>query len=136
MKIKNYEKTELIIFVIIIFIILEVLGIIYIIKDKKYTYERINGIVSGNDLVTVIVDKKEKKYFYQNQMIYLNDKNTKYSIKEDKGKIIKKNKKNYYELLIKIKLPKNTKSTDILEFSIKRKKERIIKILKRVWEGG
>ena len=82
------------------------------------------------------MDKKEKKYFYQNQTLYLNNKNIKYTIKEDRGRIIKKNNKNYYELLIKIKLPKNTKATDILEFSIKKRKEIIIKILKQVWEGG
>ena len=80
MKTKNYEKTELIIFITTIFLILEIIGIICLVKKKEYTYQKVSGIVSGKNLVTVIVNNKERKYFYQNQTLFLNNKNTKYSL--------------------------------------------------------
>ena len=136
MKTKNYEKTELIIFITTIFLILEIIGIICLVKKKEYTYQKVSGIVSGKNLVTVIVNNKERKYFYQNQTLFLNNKNTKYSIKEDRGKLLKKKNKVYYELLVNIKLSKKIKSTDVVDLSIKKEKRSLFKILKKIWEGG
>ena len=136
MKTKNYEKNELIIFIIIIFFIIELFGIIYLFQRKEYCYYKISGIISNKDLVTIIVDKKEKRLINKSENLYLNNKNIKYEIKENRGVIVKKNNKKYYELLIELKLPKNTKSTDVLEFSIRNKKKRMIELLKQVWEGG
>lgn len=136
MKIRNYEKKDLIIVLIIIFFVLEIIGVYYLIKDREYTYYKISGVVSNKNLVTFIVDKKERQILYKSQTIYLDNKKFKYEIKENRGVILKKNNKKYYEVLLKIKLPKNKKTTDVLEFSIKNKKKRLIEIIKNIWKGG
>ena len=136
MKVRNYEKKDLIMLLVIIFFILEIIGISYLIKDKEYTYYKISGVISNKNVITMIVDNNEKKILYNNQTIYLDNKNIKYKIKENRGVILKKNNKKYYEILIKIKLPKNKKTTDVLEFSIKNKKRKLIEIIKNIWKGG
>ena len=136
MKTKNYEKEELITFITIVFIVLEMIGIFILSRRRESNYYKLSGIVSNNNVVTVIADKKERKLLESNQVIYLNDKKEKYRIKENRGVLLKKNNKKYYELLIDIKLPKKTKSTDIVNLSVMKNKENILKILKTVWEGG
>lgn len=136
MKTKNYEKEELITFITIVFIVLEMIGIFILSRRRESNYYKLSGIVSNNNVVTVIADNKERKLLESNQVIYLNDKKEKYRIKENRGVLLKKNNKKYYELLIDIKLPKKTKSTDIVNLSVMKNKENILKILKSVWEGG
>ena len=136
MKIKNYEKIELITFIIIILIIIEIIGGVFLYNYKIYKYKTLTGIIFNDNLVTLIIDKNDKKIINSNRFIYLNNKKLKYKIEEDKGFIMKKNNKKYYEILINIKTPKNKKTNEVLEFTIKTKKERITKILKKIWEGG
>ena len=136
MKIRNYEKKDLITILIIILIILEFISIIFLISNKSYTYKKLTGIVMKDNLVTMILSKEERKFIYSNKNIYLNDKLLKYSIKEDRGIILKKNNKKYYELLINVKFSKNIKANEVLNFSIKDKKKTLIEILKDIWEGG
>ena len=136
MKTRNYEKKDLITILIIILIILEFISIIFLISNKSYTYKKLTGIVMKDNLVTMILSKEERKFIYSNKNIYLNDKLLKYSIKEDRGIILKKNNKKYYELLINVKFSKNIKANEVLNFSIKDKKKTLIEILKDIWEGG
>ena len=136
MKTKKYEKEELITFITIVFIVLEIIGIFILSRRKESNYYKLSGIVSNNNVVTVIADKNERKLLESNQVIYLNDKKEKYRIKENRGVLLKKNNKKYYELLIDVKLPKKTKSTDIVNLSIMKNKENVLEILKNVWEGG
>ena len=136
MKIRNYEKKDLITILIIILVILEFISIIFLISNKSYTYKKLTGIVMKDNLVTMILSKEERKFIYSNKTIYLNDKLLKYSIKEDRGVILKKNNKKYYELLINVKFSKNIKANEVLNFSIKDKKKTLIEILKDIWEGG
>ena len=133
MKIRNYEKKELVSFLIILLMIIELLSIIYLFNNKKSTYKKLTGIVVKDNIVSLIINKKERKILYSNQKIYLNDKLLKYTIKEDKGVILKKNKENYYEILINIKFSKNIKANEVLVFSIKNEKKELIKILKDIW---
>lgn len=136
MKTKNYEKEDLITFITIIFIVLEILGIFILSRRRESNYYKLSGIISNDNIVTVIANKKERKLLESNQVIYLNDKKEKYKIKENRGVLLKKNNKKYYELLIDVKLPRKTKSTDIINLSVKENKKSILEILKNVWEGG
>ena len=117
MKVRNYERQDLIIFILLVLIIIEVISFTLLFRYKVY------------------VDKKEKEIINKNKTIYLNNKKLKYKIIEDKGVIIKKNNKKYYELLIRVKTPKNNKSSDYVELSIKNKKISILKLLKKIGEG-
>ena len=127
MKTKNYEKEDLITFITIVFVVLEIVGIFILSRRKGPNYYKLSGIVSNNNAVTIIADKKEGKLLESNQIIYL---------KENRGVLLKKNNKKYYEILIDIKLPKKIKSTDIVNLSVKKNKENVLEILKNVWKGG
>ncbi len=134
MKVRNYEKQELIIFILLILIIIEIISFIFLFRYKVFEYKSLTGIITNNNIISLIIDKNDRKLLNKNKKIYLNDKELKYKIIEDKGVITKKNNKKYYEILIKIKTPKN-KINDIVNLNIKDKKISIIKLLKKIREG-
>ena len=135
MKVRNYEKQGLIILILLILITIEVLSFIVLYNYKVYKYKKLSGIISNNNMVTLIVDNSDKKLLYKNKKVYLNNKLLEYKILEDKGYITKKNNTKYYEILIKVKTPKNKKSSDYIELSIKNKKINILKLIKKIGEG-
>jgi hypothetical protein len=135
MKVRNYEKQELIILILIVLIIIEIISIVFLLNYKVYDYKKLTGIITNKNIVTLIVDNKEKKLLNSNKKIYLNNKELKYKIIEDKGYIVKKNNNKYYEILINIKTPRNKKINDYVELSIKNKKISFIKLLKKIGEG-
>ena len=135
MKVRNYEKQELIIFILIILILIEIISFIILFNHKVYKQNKLTGIINNDNIVTVIVDKYDKKLLYKNRKLYLNDKYLRYEILEDKGYITKKDNNKYYEILIKVKTPKNKKSSDYVELSIKNKKIKVFELLKSIGEG-
>ena len=134
MKVRNYEKQELVIFTLLVLIIIEIFSFIFLFSYKVFEYKKINGIITNNNIVSLVVDKADKKILNKNNKIYLNNKELKYKLIEDKGVISKKNNKNYYEVLIKIKTPKN-KINEIINLSIRDKKTSVIKLFKKIGEG-
>ena len=135
MKVRNYERQGLIILILLILITIEVLSFIVLYNYKVYKYKKLSGIISNNNMVTLIVDNSDKKLLYKNKKVYLNNKLLEYKILEDKGYITKKNNTKYYEILIKVKTPKNKKSSDYIELSIKNKKINILKLIKKIGVG-
>ncbi|MBR5370422.1 MAG: hypothetical protein IK137_03875 [Bacilli bacterium] len=135
MKVRNYEKQVIIIFILIILITIEILSFIVLYNYKVYKYKKLTGIISNNNIVTLIIDKNDKELLYKNKKIYLNNKLLEYKILENKGYITKKDNTKYYEILINVKTPKNKKSSDYVELSIKNKKINILKLLKKIGEG-
>ena len=134
MKVRNYEKQELVIFTLLILIIIEIFSFIFLFSYKLFEYKKINGIITNNNIVSLVVDKTDKKILNKNNKIYFNNKELRYKVIEDKGVITKKNNKNYYEILIKIKTPKN-KINEIINLSIRDKKTSVIKLFKKIGEG-
>jgi len=134
MKVRNYEKNELIIFIILLVFILEVLLGLFLFKYKVYEYKKLTGIVSNKNIVTLIITKKGKKLLNKNKKVYVDSKYLNYKIIEDKGYLTKKNNVKYYEVLIKVKI--NKESNEVIDLSIRDKKIRIIKLFKNIWKGG
>ena len=134
MKVKNYEKNKLILFIIIIIFLLELFFIFFLYKYKIYEYKTLTGIAHGNNTITLIVSKKEKKILNKNKKIYIDNKYIKFKILEDKGYLMKKNNTKYYEILISVKNSK--KSNEVVNISVRNKKIEIIRLLKKIWEGG
>ena len=134
MKVRNYEKQELVIFTLLVLIIIEIFSFIFLFSYKVFEYKKINGIITNNNIVSLVVDKTDKKILNKNNKIYFNNKELRYKVIEDKGVITKKNNKNYYEILIKIKTPKN-KINEIINLSIRDKKTSVIKLFKKIGEG-
>lgn len=135
MKVRNYEKQELIIFILIILISIEIISFIILFNYKVYKYKKLTGIISNDNMVTLIIDNKDKKLLYKNSKLYLDNKLLDYKILEDKGYITEKDNHKYYEVLINIKTPGNKKSSDYVELSIKNKKIKVFELLKSIGEG-
>ena len=134
MKVRNYEKKEFIIFLSILVFIIEIIFFIVLFNTKDNKYIKVSSIVIKDNLVLVVVSKNTRKTIYSNKVLYLNDSLKKYKIVEDRGVVLKKNNKNYYELVLEVDF-KNKKVNDILELVIKYKKFRLIEIFKLIWEG-
>ena len=134
MKLKNYEKNIGIKTTIIFLIIIEIILFIFLISKKDYQYKIITGVVSKDDIAIVLVDKFERKILYKNKNAYIEDKLKKYEIEEDHGIVLKRNKKDYYEILLKIKFKKNYKKNDTLDIVLREQKYPIIKLMKMI--GG
>lgn len=135
MKVKNYEKKELLVFISIILLILEILFGVYLFIKKDYEYEKISAIVLKDNLLIIVADKTERNNINKNNFVYIDSKKERYKLIEDKGVIMTKENKKYYELLIRVKLNKKYKVNDTINLSIKTKKIRLIKIFKIIWEG-
>lgn len=135
MRNHNYEKRNLLTVIIIILMIIEGTFSIILFNTKRFSYQKISGIVIRNNLITVIVSFTERKNLYKNNKIYLNNKSMSYTIEEDRGFILKKNNIKYYEIIIKTKKQIKGSLNDTVNISIKSKKKQMIKMIKDIWVG-
>jgi len=136
MKIRNYEQLNKIYFGIILLFILEIIGIVFIYHQKHFSYQLLSGIVVKKDYLLVMITKEERKNLYQNNTLYLKGIKKKYKIVKDHGKMLTKNKKDYYELTIKLSFSEKYKPNDVLELAVAEKKYRQIEIFKMILGGG
>lgn len=128
MKIKNYEKQSGILILSFIILFLEIIFSIVLFINKEYHYQKMTGIITKENIVTVLTTQKGKKILYKNKFLYLKDNKIKYKIVEDTSIPEIEEKNNYYEIKIKIKLKNNFKINKQILFSIKTKKYRLIKM--------
>ncbi len=135
MRQHNYEKNTSVIVLGFFLFLLEIVCSILLFHIKKYDYQKLSGIYTNKNRITVIVNKEEKKLLQKQTKLFLNNKEELFEIEEDKGILLKKEKENYYELILKVKTPKNNKRQDILELTIQKKKKNLFEIIKEVWEG-
>lgn len=135
MKVHNYERKTKLLCIIFIFFVIEIIGFIILCNKKEFTYQKITGIIVKENLYEIIISKEEKKLLYTNKKIRIEDQLVPYTIEEDRGQILEKDKIKYYDLIIKSKTPKKMKTKDRIEFSILKEKKTILEILKSVWES-
>ncbi len=135
MKTRNYERKDLIIFLIILLLGFELISIIVLLTIKTNKYFKISGIVIKDNLIFVIVNKDERRIIYSDKVLYYDNKRYKYNIVEDRGIVMKKNNENYYQLVLEFKL-KNMKANDVVEIVFTKERMRLIEIFKIIWEGG
>ena len=128
MKIKNYEKQSGILILSFIILFLEIIFSIVLFINKENKKKKMTGIITKENIVTVLTTQKGKKILYKNKYLYLKDNKIKYKIVEDTSIPEIEEKNNYYEIKIKIKLKNNFKINKQILFSIKTKKYRLIKM--------
>ena len=136
MKVRNYEKKSLITILVALTIIIEISTLITIYAKKEFNYQVIPGVIVKDNLVLVMVNKEKRKIIYSNKKLYLNDKKYTYSIVEDRGIILKKDKEKYYELVLKIihKQKNKYKTNDSINLVFASKKQRLIEMFKIIWK--
>lgn len=115
---------------------MELIDILFLYQKKEFSYQKIIGIVVKKDYVLLMVDKKERKILYENKILYLDDKKRTYELIRDRGKIMKKNKKDFYEIEIKVEFSNNYKANDGIQLVFPKKKYRRIEIFKIILGGG
>lgn len=134
MKVRNYEKKELVSFFIIVLLASELLLSIMLYTIKVNDYYKIQSIVVKDDLVLLVVSKEERKIIYSNKTLFYDNHKHKYKIVEDRGIVIKRNNKNYYQLLLKFNFSKKI-TNDTLDLVFIKKRMHLIEIFKIIWEG-
>lgn len=135
MKMYKYEKYTSI-FILSIFLIVVEIGLFsFVLSIELFCYRVISGIVIKENEVLMVVSEEERKLLYKNHTVIINDKKVSYSIGEDKGILLKNGSNSYYEIVLEIKTPKNKQYNDALSFTIRDKKQKIINIIKTMWEG-
>ena len=133
MRLKNYEKKNIIIFLFIIIFILEIMFIFLLFNIKNYKYVKISGIVIKKNILMVVVGEDERKLIYNNHYLFYKDSKKKYKIIEDRGVLLKNDDVDYYEILINFKFV--GKENDALTLVLKNRKYRLIEMFKVIWEG-
>ena len=136
MKIRNYEKKTLVTFLMILLLIIEGFVVIALSTIKVEKYIKISGVVIKDNLILLVVDKDERKTIYSNKVLFFNNHKFKYKINEDRGVVLKRNKKNYYQLVLSFNFKNKYKANDILEIVLVKERIRLIGIFKIIWEGG
>lgn len=132
---KNYEKYECLIFVIIVFIVIESV-ICYLYFNNKYrTYLNITSIIVTDDYVKTYVDSKTLRKLNQSKYFYVDNKRLKYDVISIEKNIMKKNKDYFHEVMINFKIPKKYKDNDTINISIYSNKSAIYTIFKKCWES-
>ena len=136
MNYSRYERFGLLIFFIIILILFEIIFIINIMREKNELYISFSGVVMKNNIGLFIVNDKDMKILYKNKYLYFNGKRIKYSIEKITKDVIKKDNNKYNEVLLRFKFSKKKyKDNDVIDISIRRDKESIIKMFKIIWRG-
>jgi hypothetical protein len=135
MKVRNYERTSIVYFLVILLLFIEMIGIIILITLKTYSYKKISGIVAKENVLVLMLNDDQKKIIYKNQNAYIDNYCKKYKIIENKGKLFSKGKNNYYEIVIDINFSKKYKPNDVIDLSIKDKKYHLIEMFKIIWDG-
>ena len=136
MNYSKYERFGIIIFFIIVLIVFEIVFIISIFKTKNEIYVNYSGVVMKNNLGVFIINNDQMNIIYKNRYLYFNGKRIKYSIEKITKDVIKKDNNKYNEVLLRFKFSKKKyKDNDVIDISIRRDKESIIKMFKIIWRG-
>ena len=134
MKIRKYEKYHLVYFSIIVLMITECIFFLSLRKFKMEFYQQIPAIVEDKHTLIMTISKKEKITLYKSNFFYINNKKTKYKVIKE-NKLMIQNKK-YYEITIQVETEINNSEKEVVEITIIKEKERIIRIFQKVKDGG
>ena len=132
---KNYEKKTNIIIVTSIFLVINLVFIIYLCLNKITNNILLSGVINSKETIELIVNDEELKLLYQNKTFYIDDKKSKYEIRKVTLKVLKKNNIYYHDIIIKTKFNKKYKENDNIKITLKKDKKRLIKIFELIWKG-
>lgn len=132
---KSYEKSEFIIFSIIVFFIIIIFFGVFLINEKVVLYEKFSGIVSSKDILEFVLSNDETKLFQKNKVLYINNKKRKFDILKIDTEVLKREGEVYNYVFVKVDISDLLKVNDIVEVSIMNKSVKSYNIFKIIWEG-
>ena len=133
MKLKNYENKFAFHIITILFLIFFLIFICYLIFNKHFCYITYTGVISNKDVIFMIKES-DTKYFYHNPNLVNDSKIKKFTIKKIYKNILNKKNTKYNQIIVNFKFSKKYKDNDILNISLRKKKERHIDIFKIIWK--
>ena len=133
MKLKNYEKTTFFIlfFLFLLLFASFLVSFLYHVKIGKYLI--LNGTVLKENTVYMVVSYDERKVIYKNSNLFIHDLEMRYKIVEDRGVILEKDHKKYYELWVEFPFDEKYREEEILNLSFKNGNITIMDAIKSVW---
>lgn len=123
----KYEEFNVVIFFLIITFILEIILFISLININISTYKVFSGVISNDNCISLLVDKKELEILRDNKRLFFNNKTYDYEIES----IDRESIDNY--ILVNIKTKIKTKKS-VINVSILDNKISVIKIFKIIWK--
>ena len=131
-KLRNYEKRELIIFFIIVLFINILIISFFSYFYKIPNYCLINGIVFKDNLLEIMILEEDMNLIYDNGFIYIKNKKVKYKISSVLTSILVKDKKKYNLVYIECLLD-DVKERDVVDLVFIRNRIRLIEIFKLIF---
>lgn len=108
--------------------------LIYSFQDRIPNYLLINGTISGDNSVNIMVTQKELDILYKNKYLYFNNGKVKYQLKSVIRDALKRDG-NYHYVVISFKIGNKYKINDNVSIVIGNGKISFYKIVKSMWEG-
>ncbi|MBQ3435484.1 MAG: hypothetical protein IJH13_00440 [Bacilli bacterium] len=130
---KKYQDETIFVIVVLVFIVITIL-IFSATKIKYDHYKVIIGSMYNEDMLKLIVNDDELALLNKSKYLYLKDHKQKYEPISVTRNVLKKDKHNYHEIIIKTKLPKRIKTSDYVNISFFVKKENVYELLKKIWK--
>ena len=131
---KTYEKDELIIITTFVFLIVVLILLLNLFSIRYRTYKVVDAIVINDNHIEVILMEEEYKLLKNSHYLYIDNKRYKKEITSIEKNILKRNKKYYHEIILRVKLPNKYKDNDVLRITIYNNKEKVINIFKSCWK--
>lgn len=108
--------------------------LIYSFQNRIPNYLLINGTVSGDDSINVLVTQEELDILYRNKYLYFNNRKVKYHLKSVIRDALVRDG-NYHYVVISFKIDNKYKINDSISVVIGDGKISFYKIFKSMWEG-
>ncbi|MBQ3468630.1 MAG: hypothetical protein IJH18_01015 [Bacilli bacterium] len=130
---KKYQDETIFVIVVLVFIIITIL-IFSATKIKYDHYKVLIGSMYNENMLKLIVNDDELALLNKSKYLYLKDHKQKYEPISVTRNVLKKDKHNYHEIIIKTKLPKRIKTSDYVNISFFIRKENVYELLKKIWK--
>ncbi|MBQ3422877.1 MAG: hypothetical protein IJH34_14755 [Romboutsia sp.] len=130
---KKYQDETIFVIVVVVFILITIL-LLTATKIKYDHYKSLIGSMYNIDMIKLIVDDNELALINKSRYLYLKNHKQKYKRISVTRNVLKKEKHNYHEIIIKTKLPKRIKTSDYVTISFFEEKESIYELIKKIWK--
>lgn len=130
---KKYQDETIFVIVVLVFIVITIL-IFSATKIKYDHYKVLIGSMYNENMLKLIVNDDELALLNKSKYLYLKDHKQKYEPISVTRNVLKKDKHNYHEIIIKTKLPKRIKTSDYVNISFFIRKENVYELLKKIWK--
>lgn len=135
MKIKRYDKTALFKFlffvVILLFVIL--LGICNLKKIK--TYNRVDGIIVKDGMVSTFVADEVLSSLYKNNFCYFKDQKIRIKVEKVNLRMFYQQKKEYHQVILSFTTKEKFVVNDSVSFFFFKENVSFLSLVFRIWKG-